>query len=169
MLSCKNLIYCPMLCFPKLNIWYAAVEGERKLFVTDDCPIIFFLQYNNHEIRSGKHIGVCISVANNRLFVGSIPKSKTKEQIVEEFSKVTGELLTRFCGAGKCQTWSVMSSLYHLLPCSWMMIKPNQDHSAFISTLCVGVCLGFFKTVVLLRAEIFVIRLDGWFQFLPVE
>ncbi|XP_041832477.1 heterogeneous nuclear ribonucleoprotein Q isoform X1 [Melanotaenia boesemani] len=45
--------------------------------------------YNNHEIRPGKHIGVCISVANNRLFVGSIPKSKTKEQIVEEFSKVT--------------------------------------------------------------------------------
>ncbi|XP_063475077.1 heterogeneous nuclear ribonucleoprotein Q isoform X14 [Symphalangus syndactylus] len=46
-------------------------------------------EYNNHEIRSGKHIGVCISVANNRLFVGSIPKSKTKEQILEEFSKVT--------------------------------------------------------------------------------
>ncbi|KAA0709005.1 Heterogeneous nuclear ribonucleoprotein Q [Triplophysa tibetana] len=45
--------------------------------------------YNNHEIRSGKLIGVCISVANNRLFVGSIPKSKSKEQIVEEFSKVT--------------------------------------------------------------------------------
>ncbi|KAJ8008911.1 hypothetical protein DPEC_G00083340 [Dallia pectoralis] len=44
---------------------------------------------NNHEIRPGKHIGVCISVANNRLFVGSIPKSKTKEQIVEEFGKVT--------------------------------------------------------------------------------
>lgn len=55
----------------------------------------FFLQYNNHEIRSGKHIGVCISVANNRLFVGSIPKSKTKEQIVEEFSKVTGESVSR--------------------------------------------------------------------------
>ena len=49
-------------------------------------------QYNNHVIRSGKHIGVCISVANNRLFVGSIPKSKTKEQILEEFSKVTGKL-----------------------------------------------------------------------------
>ncbi|XP_034383402.1 heterogeneous nuclear ribonucleoprotein Q-like isoform X2 [Cyclopterus lumpus] len=44
---------------------------------------------NNHEIRPNKHIGVCISVANNRLFVGSIPKSKTKEQIVEEFAKVT--------------------------------------------------------------------------------
>ncbi|XP_067845275.1 heterogeneous nuclear ribonucleoprotein Q isoform X4 [Heptranchias perlo] len=44
---------------------------------------------DNHEIRPGKHIGVCISVANNRLFVGSIPKSKTKEQIMEEFGKVT--------------------------------------------------------------------------------
>lgn len=33
-------------------------------------------------------------MANNRLFVGSIPKSKTKEQIVEEFSKVTGKLLS---------------------------------------------------------------------------
>uniref|UniRef100_A0AAY4ANX5 RRM domain-containing protein n=1 Tax=Denticeps clupeoides TaxID=299321 RepID=A0AAY4ANX5_9TELE len=44
---------------------------------------------NNSEIRPGKHIGVCISVANNRLFVGSIPKSKTKDQIVEEFAKVT--------------------------------------------------------------------------------
>lgn len=52
---------------------------------------ICFLQCNNNEIRPGKHIGVCISVANNRLFVGSIPKSKTKEQIVEEFAKVTGK------------------------------------------------------------------------------
>uniref|UniRef100_A0AAY5L1P6 RRM domain-containing protein n=1 Tax=Esox lucius TaxID=8010 RepID=A0AAY5L1P6_ESOLU len=47
------------------------------------------IKCNNHEIRPGKHIGVCISVANNRLFVGSIPKSKTKDQIVEEFAKVT--------------------------------------------------------------------------------
>lgn len=39
---------------------------------------------------------MCISVANNRLFVGSIPKSKTKEQIVEEFAKVTGESAQSF-------------------------------------------------------------------------
>lgn len=66
------------------------------LFLT----LAFPLQCNNNEIRPGKHIGVCISVANNRLFVGSIPKSKTKEQILEEFAKVTGEsttLLNIFC------------------------------------------------------------------------
>lgn len=36
-------------------------------------------------------MGVCISVANNRLFVGSIPKNKTRESILEDFGKVTGE------------------------------------------------------------------------------
>nr|XP_020453124.1 heterogeneous nuclear ribonucleoprotein R isoform X4 [Monopterus albus]XP_020453125.1 heterogeneous nuclear ribonucleoprotein R isoform X4 [Monopterus albus]XP_020453126.1 heterogeneous nuclear ribonucleoprotein R isoform X4 [Monopterus albus]XP_020453127.1 heterogeneous nuclear ribonucleoprotein R isoform X4 [Monopterus albus] len=44
---------------------------------------------DNHEIRPGKYLGVCISVANNRLFVGSIPKNKTKESILEDFGKVT--------------------------------------------------------------------------------
>ncbi|XP_078471623.1 heterogeneous nuclear ribonucleoprotein Q-like isoform X3 [Lampetra planeri] len=44
---------------------------------------------DNYEIRPGKHVGVCLSVANNRLFVGSIPKSKTKEQIMEEFQDIT--------------------------------------------------------------------------------
>lgn len=52
--------------------------------------ICFSFQCDNYEIRPGKHLGVCISVANNRLFVGSIPKNKTKENILEEFSKVTG-------------------------------------------------------------------------------
>ncbi|XP_034017339.1 heterogeneous nuclear ribonucleoprotein R-like isoform X1 [Thalassophryne amazonica] len=44
---------------------------------------------DNHEIRAGKYLGVCISVANNRLFVGSIPKNKTRESILEDFGKVT--------------------------------------------------------------------------------
>uniref|UniRef100_A0A2I2Z523 RRM domain-containing protein n=1 Tax=Gorilla gorilla gorilla TaxID=9595 RepID=A0A2I2Z523_GORGO len=35
--------------------------------------------------------------ANNRLFVGSIPKSKTKEQILEEFSKSSRGKKTGFC------------------------------------------------------------------------
>uniref|UniRef100_A0A8C8IDF3 RRM domain-containing protein n=1 Tax=Oncorhynchus tshawytscha TaxID=74940 RepID=A0A8C8IDF3_ONCTS len=44
---------------------------------------------DNYEIRSRKHLGVCVSVANNRLFVGSIPKNKTRESILDDFSKVT--------------------------------------------------------------------------------
>lgn len=39
-------------------------------------------------------------MANNRLFVGSIPKNKTKENILEEFNKVTGkDFLNVFCHA----------------------------------------------------------------------
>ncbi|CAG5866498.1 unnamed protein product [Menidia menidia] len=67
-----------------LNRGYAFVT-----FCTKDAAQKAVKLCNNSEIRPGKHIGVCISVANNRLFVGSIPKSKTKEQIVEEFAKVT--------------------------------------------------------------------------------
>ncbi|CAL8314894.1 unnamed protein product [Merluccius merluccius] len=67
-----------------MNRGYAFVT-----FCTKDAAQEAVQLCNNYEIRPGKHIGVCISVANNRLFVGSIPKSKTKEQIVEEFSKVT--------------------------------------------------------------------------------
>uniref|UniRef100_A0A8C2ALQ4 Heterogeneous nuclear ribonucleoprotein R n=1 Tax=Cyprinus carpio TaxID=7962 RepID=A0A8C2ALQ4_CYPCA len=70
--------------------------------VTNLGSVIFFLFFlnkintfiqqgccDNYEIRSGKYLGVCISVANNRLFVGSIPKNKTRESILEDFGKVT--------------------------------------------------------------------------------
>lgn len=53
--------------------------------------LLFNFQCDNHEIRPGKYLGVCISVANNRLFVGSIPKNKTRESILEDFGKVTGQ------------------------------------------------------------------------------
>jgi len=32
-----------------------------------------------------------VSIANQRLFVGNIPKSKTEDEIQEEFSKRTGK------------------------------------------------------------------------------
>lgn len=67
-----------------LNRGYAFVTFCTKEAAQDAVKL-----YNNHEICPGKHIGVYISVANNRLFVSSIPKSKTKEQILEDFSKVT--------------------------------------------------------------------------------
>ncbi|CAL8326254.1 unnamed protein product [Lota lota] len=44
---------------------------------------------DNYEIRPGKYIGVCVSLDNCRLFVGSLPKDKKKEEIMEEMKKVT--------------------------------------------------------------------------------
>ncbi|XP_076155040.1 APOBEC1 complementation factor [Alosa pseudoharengus] len=44
---------------------------------------------NNYEIRNGRLLGVCASVDNCRLFVGGIPKTKKKEEILAEMKKVT--------------------------------------------------------------------------------
>jgi hypothetical protein len=65
----------------------AANQGKNQnLWV----HVIFCFQLDNYEIKSGKRLKVNISVANQRLFVGNIPKSKSKEEIMEEFSKKTG-------------------------------------------------------------------------------
>ena len=45
---------------------------------------------NNYEIRAGKNIRVNISVANCKLFVGNIPKQKSKDELKQEFSQVVG-------------------------------------------------------------------------------
>lgn len=63
------------------------------LYMSNKCRLF---QCDNHEIRPGKYLGVCISVANNRLFVGSIPKNKTRESILEDFGKVTGHFQRSF-------------------------------------------------------------------------
>lgn len=49
-------------------------------------------QLDNHEIKPGKTLKINISVPNLRLFVGNIPKSKGKEEILEEFGKLTGKV-----------------------------------------------------------------------------
>ncbi|XP_039221350.1 APOBEC1 complementation factor isoform X6 [Crotalus tigris] len=46
-------------------------------------------QLNNYEIRDGRLLGVCASVDNCRLFVGGIPKTKKREEILAEMRKVT--------------------------------------------------------------------------------
>ncbi|CDW54966.1 Heterogeneous nuclear ribonucleoprotein Q [Trichuris trichiura] len=50
-------------------------------------------KFEGYEIKPGKRLRVNVSVANTRLFVGNIPKSKGKEEILEEFSKVAGTLI----------------------------------------------------------------------------
>lgn len=57
-------------------------------------PLLFFPQLDNHEIKPGKTLRIKISVPNLRLFVGNIPKSKGKEEILEEFGKLTGKVET---------------------------------------------------------------------------
>lgn len=64
------------------------------------CPVnalyLILLQLDNYAIKPGKNIKVNISVANQRLFVGNIPKSKSKDEIMEEFSKKTGISKSQF-------------------------------------------------------------------------
>lgn len=45
---------------------------------------------NDHEIKPGKKLKVNVSIPNLRLFVGNIPKSKSKDEILEEFRKIQG-------------------------------------------------------------------------------
>jgi hypothetical protein len=52
------------------------------------------LKMNSFEIRPGKKITANVNIANVRLFIGNIPKNKTKEEIKEEFAKYVGELPT---------------------------------------------------------------------------
>ncbi|RXM97244.1 Heterogeneous nuclear ribonucleoprotein R [Acipenser ruthenus] len=76
----------------KVKVWGNPVTVEWADPVEEPDPDIM-AKCDNYEIRSGKYLGVCISVANNRLFVGSIPKNKTRESILEDFSKVTEGLV----------------------------------------------------------------------------
>jgi len=48
---------------------------------------------NNYEVRPGRFLKVNPSVANVRLFVGNIPKNRSRDEIKEEFTKHTEGLL----------------------------------------------------------------------------
>jgi len=51
-------------------------------------------QLNSMEIAPGKALKVNVSVPNTRLFVGNIPKSKSREDIANEFDKLSGKKLS---------------------------------------------------------------------------
>ena len=73
-----------MMDFDGKNRGYAFVmftsKSEAKLAVK---------KLNNYEIRKGRMLGVCYSVDNCRLFVGGIPKTKKKIDILTEMTKIT--------------------------------------------------------------------------------
>lgn len=60
-------------------VMYTTREGARRAVQ----------ELDNYEIRRGKHIGVCMSVDNCRLFVGGIPKTRTREEILAEMRRLT--------------------------------------------------------------------------------
>lgn len=51
------------------------------------------LQLNNFEIKPGRYLKVNASVANVRLFVGNIPKNRTRDEIFREFQNSTGDII----------------------------------------------------------------------------
>ncbi|XP_029949461.1 RNA-binding protein 47 isoform X1 [Salarias fasciatus] len=77
-----------MMDFDGKNRGYAFVmyteKHEAKRAVRD---------LNNYEVRPGRLLGVCSSVDNCRLFIGGIPKTKKREEILDEVSKVTEGVL----------------------------------------------------------------------------
>ncbi|XP_028898629.1 heterogeneous nuclear ribonucleoprotein R isoform X22 [Zeugodacus cucurbitae] len=62
-------------------------------FTTREAASNAVRQLDNHEIKPGKCLKINISVPNLRLFVGNIPKSKGKEEILDEFGKLTAGLI----------------------------------------------------------------------------
>ncbi|XP_076144528.1 putative RNA-binding protein 46 [Alosa pseudoharengus] len=73
-----------MMEFSGENRGYAFV-----MYTTREAALRAIQLLDNHEIRPGKFIGVCVSLDNCRLFIGSIPKDKRREEIQEEMMKVT--------------------------------------------------------------------------------
>lgn len=70
-------------------------KNQKKTFIWQILLFLLFFyvsnpQLDNYEIKPGKCLKINISVPNLRLFVGNIPKSKGKEEILEEFGKLTG-------------------------------------------------------------------------------
>ena len=72
-----------MLDFSGSTRGYAFALFENSKVARQACQLL-----NNSEIRPGHRIGVVKSIDNCRLFFGGVPKDKTKEEFMEELSKI---------------------------------------------------------------------------------
>ncbi|XP_041877799.1 APOBEC1 complementation factor isoform X1 [Corvus kubaryi] len=77
-----------MMDFNGNNRGYAFVTFSNKQEAKNAIKTL-----NNYEIRNGRLLGVCASVDNCRLFVGGIPKTKKREEILAEMKKVTDSVV----------------------------------------------------------------------------
>ncbi|XP_034243862.1 heterogeneous nuclear ribonucleoprotein R isoform X3 [Thrips palmi] len=80
-----------------LRLMMDPMSGQNRgyafvTFTTKDAAQQAVRELDNYEIKPGKSLKVNISVPNLRLFVGNIPKSKGKDEILEEFNKSTAGL-----------------------------------------------------------------------------
>ncbi|XP_051911803.1 probable RNA-binding protein 46 isoform X2 [Hippocampus zosterae] len=80
-------------------------DNRGYAFVMEEA-LIAIQMLNKYEVRPGKFLGVCATLNNCRLFLGCIPKDKSKEEIMEEIKKVTDGLrdvtvCSSSSGAGK--------------------------------------------------------------------
>lgn len=73
-----------MMNFSGTNRGYAFVKYTNRDDARRACQ-----ELNNYEIRRGHHIGVVLSVDNCRLFVGGIPRNRTREEVKIEMSKLS--------------------------------------------------------------------------------
>lgn len=71
-----------MMDFSGSNRGYAFVTYTNKIEAATAVKLL-----NGYEIRPRRYIGVCKSVDNCRLFIGNIPKTKSREEILAELSK----------------------------------------------------------------------------------
>lgn len=96
-LSCS--LFCTKLSISNNFLKFFVITFKQKQLlhwnkIRHVC-VFFIPQLDNHEIKPGKSLKVNISVPNLRLFVGNIPKSRGKEEILEEFGKLTGKVNSR--------------------------------------------------------------------------
>lgn len=77
-----------MMDFSGSNRGYAFVTFTNRLDAATAVK-----QLNGYEIRKGRNIGVVKSVDNCRLFVGGVPKNKTKQEVLEELRKHVGGIV----------------------------------------------------------------------------
>lgn len=74
-----------------LRIMMDPINGKSRgygflIYFDRECATEAAKKYDGHHI-TGKALKVNVSIANTRLFIGNIPKSKSKDEILEEFRK----------------------------------------------------------------------------------